>query len=250
MTMKKITDYQEVSPLVFRYFKRGVITNNFLSAEDYRCEIAEGRLFYKAGDDYLNMYIQRDGFFQLYFHALAEDVTFPEVSELLVCDIAGEPGKLMANNGFAEHIRRVKLERNVPAAEVFCSPHIAEKKDAKGIFALMGACFDKVTGYVPNFSQIEKECENGLFYMVTKEDKIAGVLRRGQSGKLAQIKHLCVDKEFRGQGIGKILCNEFLRENPKAIVWTGKENVSALNLYQSLGFAKSGLESIVYTKGR
>lgn len=245
--MKKITDYKEVSPLVFKYFKRGVITNNFLSAEDYKCEIKEGRLFYNQGKDYLNIYVKRDGFYQLYFHALSETAEFPQVDEMLVCDISNYDGELLKINGFCENMKRVKLEINGQATGI--SSLKAETEDAGKIHLLMTKSFDKFTGYMPNFTQIQAECERGMFLKIEESGNILGALRYGKSGKVAQIKHLCVDACARGNGIGKKICAEFLKENPKATVWTGKENKAALSLYKALGFCESGTESIVYMKG-
>lgn len=245
--MKKITDYKEVSPLVLKYFKRGVITNNFLTADDYKSEIEEERLFYDCGEDYLNIYVKRDGFYQLYFHALTEDVIFPEIKEKIVCDISGYSGNLLIKNGFLEVLERVRLERNNDAeGESFIK---AIKDDAEKISELMNSCFDKFTGYVPNFTQIQSECEKGLFYKIEKNDKIAGILRTGRNGKTAQIKHLCVSEDFRGEGIAKRLCAEFLKENTKVTVWTGRENKAALNLYKSFGFTEDKTNSTVYMKG-
>ena len=245
--MKKITDYKEVSPLVLKYFKRGVITNNFLTAEDYKSEIAEDRLFYDCGEEYLCIYVKRDGFYQLYFHALSEDVLFPEIKEKIVCDISGYEGKILKENGFCGLIERVRLEKVAEAeGESF---EKATMEDAEEIYELMNNCFDKFTGYVPNLTQIKSECERGLFYKIEKENKIAGILRSGKSGKVSQIKHLCVSDDFRGEGIGKRLCAEFLKEKSKVIVWTGKENILALNLYKSLGFTEDKVTSTVYMKG-
>lgn len=248
MTMKQITDYKEISPLILKYFKRGVITNNFLTSEDYKYEIAEERLFYNADDDYLNIYVKRDRFFQLYFHALSENVIFPEVDEMLICDIAGECGNVMKINGFSEYIKRVKLEIELEG-EGELSDKKALKGDASAIYELMKKSFDKFTGYIPNFTQIEAECENGFFYKLEENGEIAGVLRSGKSGRTAQIKHLCVKEEYRGKGVGRILCGEFLKENKKAVVWTGKENAAAIGLYKSMGFVENKSESTVYMKG-
>lgn len=247
--MKQISDYKEVSPLVLKYFKRGVITNNFLTSEDYKCEIEEGRLFYNSGEDYLNIYLKRDKFFQLYFYALNDSVRFPEIGEKLVCDASEKLCKVIEKNGFKKIMQRVRLELKVQKQENTMSGNKAEKRDSEEIFDLMQKSFDKYTGYIPNFTQVKKECENGLFLKSEEQGIITGALRFGVSGKTAQIKHLCVKEEFRGKGIGRNLCNTFLKENEKYVVWTGKENIGALNLYKSLGFSENGSESTVYMKG-
>lgn len=245
--MKKIIDYKEVSPLVLRYFKRGVITNNFLGAEDYKAEIKEGRLFFAEGEDSLNLYVRRDEFYEFYFYALSESVAFPEFSEPLIADVVGNGAKVLENNGFFKILERVKLEINSNTDSMVAGKK-SEKADAVEIFSLLKNSFNEFTGYIPNFSQVEKECEEGYFYKYSENGKIAGALRWGKTGKTAQIKHLCVSDKFRGMGIGKSLTKDFLTENPKAIVWTGKENTAAIKLYKSFGFSESNIESTVYRK--
>ena len=247
MKMEKITNFKEVSPLVLKYFKRGVLTNNFLGTEEYKAEIEEEGLFYEAGEEWLNLYVKRDGFFQLYFYALSENAAFPEVQGTLIADVVGEGTKVMENNGFEKILERIKLEVNTEKEPIEAGIR-SEKTDAEEIFAIMKKTFDPYTGFAPNFAQVSKECEAGLYYKHMEEGKIAGVLRLGKSGKTAQIKHLCVLEEYSGKGIGKKLTKAFLDENPKAIVWTGKENAAALHLYKSLGFCESETESIVYRK--
>ena len=249
--MRQIADYKEYSPLIMKYFKRGVITNNFLSPESCKCEIEEGRLYCIEGKDFLNLYVKRSGFFQLYFYAMGTDILFPEVSEKLVCEFKGDFGELMNINGFCRYLSRVKLERDAETEEAVKSENKAEEKDAGAVYELMQKSFDKYSACLPTFSEIRKECRNGFIYVMKQEGKIAGVLRAGLNGKTAKIMHLCIDESFRGKGLGKQLCREFLAENRgrKCAVWTGKENEPAKKLYLSLGFLQDDTEAEVYMKG-
>ena len=47
--MKEVTDFKALSKEIMKYFKRGVITNSFLSPESMKCEMKEGNLFYEPG---------------------------------------------------------------------------------------------------------------------------------------------------------------------------------------------------------
>ena len=245
--MNPIRNYQEVSPLLLRYFKRGVITNNFLSADDYRAEVKEGRLFYCAKEDFLNLYVKRDGFYQLYFHAFSQDTCFPAVNVPLIAEMAGENTGILEKNGFLKILDRVKLELSLDIPPKKAGQK-AQKEDTRDIFQLLCRSFSSETGALPTFAQVEKECEDGFYYKIMSQGELAGILRFGKSGKTAQIKHLCVKEAFRGQKIGKQLVLDFLAENPKATVWTGAANAAALTLYHSLGFTDCELKSTVYRK--
>ena len=245
--MKKITQYNEISPLIMRYFKRGVLTNNFLAKEDYISEIEEGRLFCKTGDDFLNIYVLRDGFYRLYFHALNEEVVFPSINGTIVCDCVGYE-EFFARNGFKKVLERIKLECANYEVQIDTDAFTASVSDADKVYEIMQSSFNLFTGYLPTFTQIKNECENGLIYKTEDCEKITGVLRCAKTNSSVQIKHLCVSQEFRGCGIGRKLCSIALGNGKKCTVWTGKENKTAIGLYESCGFTQSGLESIVYRK--
>ncbi len=245
--MRKITQYSEISPLIMKYFKRGVLTNNFLTKEDYTAEIKEGRLFCKTGDDFLNIYVLRDGFYRLYFHALNEGVVFPSINDTVVCDCVGYE-QFLTGNGFIKELTRIKLECANSEPPTVTDGFLAGVSDADEVYEIMKSSFNSFTGYLPTLTQIKSECENGLIYKVESDSKIAGVIRCAKTNSFVHIKHLCVSEEFRGCGIGRKLCSIVLGMGKKCSVWTGKENEAAIGLYESCGFTQSGLESIVYRK--
>ena len=244
--MKQIRDYNEVSPLVMKYFRRGVITNNFLGAQDYRCEIDEGRLFFTQNEDSLCFFIKRDGFFKLYFHALDQNAVFERIGEKTVCETVANGDGLMIFNGFSPIMQRVRLEKAPDSAKA--EPCIAEKVDAKEIHRLLLSCFDAETGCIPTLTRIELDCERERIFKVTADGKIAGIVRTDTSGGTVTIRHLCVGQDLRGKGIARRLCSMVGDEKRKVSVWTGKDNAPALNLYGSLGFSESGILSTVYER--
>ncbi len=243
--MNKIADYKEVSPLILKYFKKGVMTNNFLTPDDYKAEIEEGRLFYEKGDDFLNLYVKRDGFFIMYFYTFSDEFIFPETTEPVVCDVPEEFSKIMENNGFEKVLTRIGLEKPADEGESFFE-NSASEEDAKEIFSLMEKTFDKFTGFSPNLSQVRKECSGGLFKIEKLEGEISGVLRIGKKGKVLVVKHLLTNEKLRGRGVAKRLISGI---KDKSTVWTGSANTPAINLYKSMGFLENGKKTIVYMKG-
>ena len=244
--MKKINDYKELSPIIMRYFKRGVITNNFLTKADYVSEISEGNLFYEEEENSLCLYLLRDSFYILYFYALSPSAVFSNQDKPIICDAVGCEEILKAN-GFKEILTRVQLVRE--ADEITdCEGRPATKTDAQKVYELMKSSFNDQTGYVPTYHQMLSECSENLIWVYTAGSDIAGVLRLEKSKGATTIRHLCVAPEYQRQGIGKKLCKCAFQDGKKSIVWTGKENNSAILLYKSSGFVLSGMESCVYRK--
>lgn len=246
--MKEVTDFKELSSKIMKYFKRGVITNNFLSPESMKCEIKEKNLFYEQDDNFLNIFVKRDGFYRLYFYALNDKVLFKNTMPKTVCDFAGDDHGVLINNGFLPYISRVRLTCDCADFEKM-APEAAEIADSEQIYNLAQAAFDKYSGYTPTRTEISEEILKGKIYIKKIGSETAGFLRYGISGKTAEIKHLCVSEKFRRKGIAGELVSMFLSESTKSVVWTGTENAAALALYKEMGFFEDGCKSTVYMKG-
>lgn len=246
--MNRITDYKQVSPLVMKYFRRGVVTNNFLGADDFRAEIAEENLFFDAEDGALKLYVKRNGFYVLYFYVFPDCSLGGLPGANLVCEVSQKCEEILQNSGFSKFAERVKLER-IGKEENGGLTETAAAADAEEIFLLMQKSFDECSAYLPTLTQLRTECENGFVKIVRGGDGISGALRWGIGGKTALIKHLCVKSTERGKGTAKRLCAAVLAEHERCAVHTGKDNKPALSLYKSMGFCEAESESAIYMKG-
>lgn len=243
--MNKICDYNEISPLILKYFKKGVMTNNFLTPDDYKAEINEGRLFFESSDDFLNLYVKREGFYIMYFYTFKKDFIFPEINETIIADVPEEYSEFLENNGYKKILTRIGLDKPKSDGETQFRDS-AKEEDAEEIFSLIKNTFDKFTGFSPNLSGIRRECQSGLLKIERTEGEISGILRIGKKGNILVIKHLLTNEKYRGKGISKSLLSGI---KDKATVWTGSENIPAINLYKSMGFEENGKKSLVYKKG-
>lgn len=246
--MTKASDFKEISRIIMKYYKRGVITNCFLSADSMKCEISEGNLTYDAQDDFLNIFVRRDDFSRLYFYALDEQVVWQNLSKKTVCDFSGDDKGILKNNGFDEYISRIRLENSMGFSDEIEITKASET-DFEEIMVLADQAFDKYSGYFPSETEIKKEILEEKIYVNRIEGCIAGFLESGISGKKAEIKHLCTAEPFRRRGVARELVKMFLAENPQSIVWTGEQNNAAAALYESMGFKRDECRSTVYMKG-
>ncbi len=249
--MRKITDYKEVSPVILKYFKRGVITNNFLGSDSLKAEIEEGNLFFQENEKYLNIYVKRDGFYILYFYALEEDVIFEDIHEKVVSEASGKGEDILKNNGFSPYLTRVRLKTTIASKKESSLAEKADEAQIRESYQLLKSSFDCISGWVPTIEEFSMECGRGLIYSIKEDNENVACLRCGISGNTVQIKHLAVAEKSRGKGYARQLLYAMFEmyNGKKCTVWTGMENRAALGLYKSLGFLEDGEKSTVYMKG-
>ena len=81
MNLKRIVDYDEISPLVRAYFKVGMVTNIFMKEEDYRQLIAEKALYYYQYEGGLFFFKKRSTDFLCFFQIVNLEMK-PDVEEM------------------------------------------------------------------------------------------------------------------------------------------------------------------------
>ncbi len=92
----------------------------------------------------------------------------------------------------------------------------------------------------------------GMCAVVT--EPMCGFVLGWRSGEEAEILTLAVEKDSRGQGLGRALVVELLdrfrREGVRLVsLEVRSSNAPALSLYRSLGFANSGVRAKYYRDG-
>ena len=76
--MEKIYDISQLNSLILLYLKKGVITNNFTSLEEYKLYLEEGSLYYENTDNILMLFREVNGIYHTYFYINAfEEIKIP-----------------------------------------------------------------------------------------------------------------------------------------------------------------------------
>lgn len=249
----KVNSFKELTPLIFPYMKRGVVTNNFTSPEVYRAEIQENRLFYHKTDCFLALLFQRQDFCAMTFYYNGGEVLLPEGLPL-ICEAAElSVPFLLEAKGFIPFYRRVHMTRENGAVEGCVPPAVSllSPEQAEEGYRLLTSCFDSCRGALPTFTEFSRDCASEGVLVLREEGQAVGLLRERLSGKKAEIRHLCVHPSFRGKGVGGRLCRAFLHRRGGNVcsVWTGEENLAAQALYRRYGFLCDSKTSVVYKKG-
>lgn len=88
--------------------------------------------------------------------------------------------------------------------------------------------------------QDEFKKDNAIIYLIIKDDKVIGdtSYEKNPDGSV-YLSGLAIDPEFQGQGIGREVMNQIMKElagAKKIMLMTHPENTAAVKLYSSFGF--------------
>ena len=214
--MEQIKSFERISSLISSCMKKGVKTNNFLTAADYEADIASGSLFCHTWPGGLLVLRRRKGYNRLYFH-IFEPYRPPEIeiNELTVLELPMRPddaeGGLLSeywkNAGFKVRLNRIRLQRS--EAQPF--PEISEDReirkpqppDLEALVKLYEGCFDRYTGCIPNMEELRAIVDGGNIFCALAPDKSIGGFIQFTPYPNSRIRHLAVREDLRGKGISK-----------------------------------------------
>lgn len=254
--MIKITNYEELNMLITSQLKKGVYTNCFISKEEFLDEIKFESLFYHLYDGGLLIFRKMDGYYKMNFYINNPEIDFDiNFDDIIVTEIICRPDSdytpvvdLFKKNGMVKKLKRIRLQNE--SSNVYTEGLNIEKgilKDYEKIIKLLRENFDKYIGCIPTEQNLKLDIENGNFYCYKEDEKLLGVLQVANKGNVSNIKHLAVDKEYRGRKIAKSILSSYLSEvkDCKKYVWTGEDNEPALKTYSSMGYKLDGYFSYV-----
>jgi GNAT superfamily N-acetyltransferase len=239
--------------------KKGVVTNNFLSADAYRDAIDLGALQYVKYPG--GLFFLRDCgdvrrlSFDVWDLSASPELDFPCVTALEIPRRSNTQIDALLDFwhklGFTQILERVRLTRDASAPERMRdnaqSAGPAQPSDADAILALLRDCFDVVTGCLPSPRELESEIAgNSVFRALDGSFGVCGVLR-ARFGAVCEIQSLAVRGDVRRRGVASALYDAFALAHPdgKCRVWTGTDNAPALAFYGERGFTPDGMTSVV-----
>lgn len=252
--MNKFTDFEEYK-LWVKDAKSvaGVMSNCFLMPGKVKEFIEKGCLY---GMDVSNgrlLLEKADGFYRCYYFLSPElpitkaSVDAPVVIEFVYNETLNEAQqqqiKLLYKMGFT--LGRESSRMTLAAAEILpegISPEVrlAEAKDVSDIKALFSAHFNPLYSFIPDDKEWEKALLEGTVFCVYEGDILQGALFSEINKNVAELRLLCVNPDFRGKGVGKMLVSFFHQRYRENVVqfahWVDVNNEGAVNLYKKAGY--------------
>ena len=125
--------------------------------------------------------------------------------------------------------------------------------DGPAIEALYQQAFDIATDNPPLGELLERDIEEGkIRLLIAPDGGVAGCVTRDARGRSEWIRHVVIDRERRGAGLGKRLMTLAMREIPENTeirLWVMLDNLSAIRLYEGMGFARGRLAMEIWKRG-
>lgn len=248
--MRRVASYAELAPLFSALLKAGMESSAAPDRQALEREIAAGALYRENDGSGLLLLCAREGFWRMQFYLRrgaappAAELPAPTVLEMPYRGVVPAIARTWEERGFAPLLERVRLSRpSQPWAGPGESPvRLGKPEEERELSLLLRHCFPPLTGCLPTADELSA---------ALREERVlvcpGGLLHFTRQGRLTEIRHLCVEEEARGRGLGKALVAGLLaREGEgRCRVWTGEKNQAALGLYRSFGFTEDGWRSQV-----
>lgn len=264
MKIRKAENYEEAMELLKGWFRPGVFTNNFLTAEDYRREIQKGTLYYGLWPEGLLFLRKREGFFRAAYHFFPGELC-PQLPRgmRVIMEIPARPQDVKAPvaeafweaEGFVPVLERLRYRQKAGgenSQKDFLERGtivLAGNSQVSEVLSFLNRQFDPLTGCLPTLEELSRDT---VFCLLDEKNTLAGVLHGFFGRAFSEIRHLALREDFRGKGYGKALVYAYEKraDSPKRLVWTGAENLAARRLYEKCGYSPDGWTARVLEYGK
>lgn len=256
--MQTIKSYEALAPLLSQQLRRGVRTNAFAGPDEYRREIAAGRLAVLEWGQGLLLFHRREGFWRLNFYLHEFALPTLELEEPVVLEIAHraqdrpmqEATEFWQTQGFCPLFERMRMQRPAMSAPETMAPgvRLARPDDQTAVQALLDSYYDKTLGCLPTVDELAQDIKEGA--VLCAEDsagQLSGMLHLSLGRTSTEMRHFVVRDACRRQGIAQRLFDSYQAhtQGKRSLVWVLADNRPAVTMYEKNGFHTDGWTSTV-----
>lgn len=254
--LKQIQKYEEVSPLIRKYFKPRVQTNHFMSEEEYKNCINDNSLYYYEWDrgivflkrrkyNYKLTYMIND-YDKINLEKVFSDLDMPVVIEYVKRSQHPNGDDIVSffeSQKFKIILKRFRMQLDKKVFENYQSDLVNIKKcsltDMDSVNQLINMYFNIHTGCIPNEEELKQYFEKGyVFGAFLNNKELIGLLHFSENKGAFEIRHLVVDESHRNKNVAGLLIKEYHDKivSNRANLWVTDTNNIAQNFYKKHGY--------------
>lgn len=245
-------------------------TNCYLSYFQVEEILQAGRSQLIVGENVVYLLVPNDNYNELIFFADDNALNMSENQDLLLKNLSSEK-KCVINivskdeskykeivealgfNLYKRYVRKaIKTKEDFLPIFEHKSYDFVDISEIMLIQNMMMETFDLISDKIPSKEELEKLIEQKCILKYSVDDKIRGFLIYEHQGIRSYLRMLCIQEDFRGQGIGKILLKRYfmLEANNTELfyLWVDSENLDAIGLYEKNGYISDGLKQYIYIR--
>lgn len=249
-----------------KHFKRKLLTNFYLSVSQLAESISYGEVWYEYKEEaYLNLIIQDDGFFRLYyFIADIENYQFQYDGIPCVCDIffneqtetSDRVSRAVRKAGFREYAAFSKWACKSPITDVPVRNDLRiVRQGSKEVMDILFQYFDSYTDYLPRKRELSAFLSEKEFFCAYDErmKTLAGALIFTPKERTITEEFLFVRNDLRGKRISEYLYCSLYRLfenlNLQYIAWIQDNNIPCITLHEKYSYHREKMKKITFLKG-
>ena len=257
MKLTAVNDILVLEKIIDEHSLKGTLTNNYILSKEVNKYIEDKRYWYFKGNSNLYLFVEKEGFYRLYYLINNIDARddFSKLQIVLEIIYRGKKNmplehiKYWRKNGFKSHLTRdcyflkaASVSLNYNQVEGVTIERPKNKEDILSAKKLIDENLDLYTGDRLSLQEIENFSTSGLLFCAYKNDLMCGMLQADLRNNIYWLAHIVVHKDYRGMGLANLLVDNYLNEGLKLQVrqfqlWVIDENIPAVNLYKKRGFA-------------
>ena len=209
---------------------------------------AKCRRLYFAGDvDYLKKSIKKcnfNGHLPLAVDIIGKENDISKISSIFL------------QNTFTKRTKLVRLSMNLkkPDNDLVCKKednliiNYLEQNHIDEVERMFSNYFDFCADQIPDREDIREGITNSEIIVEPYDKRIKGFVWFEKKKLTSLIRYWCVDKDFRGSGVGSMLMAKYFSltsNSPRHLLWVKEENENALKRYLHYGYKPDGIEDLV-----
>jgi ribosomal protein S18 acetylase RimI-like enzyme len=254
--MHLVENVSLVNDLVEKYFKKDTWSNNYMLQYEYVNHIQRKKLFYLQQDKNVYFFLDRDGFYRLYYFINEPEKYFTSLEKVpIVLEFLYRGEKYFPKtqqefwfkSGFKSHLTRdCYFLKNIDTFDYLSNNcitiQIAQTNDEfQFVKKLIDQDLDLYTGDNLSLDEIRNFAKNECIFIAYMDEVPCGFLQAELKNNTFWLGHIVVDSKFRGKGIAKALVNHYInkgriRKCNQFQLWVIQDNYLAVDLYKKSGF--------------